>query len=107
MAGLMYNTDKRRMLPQLERVSTYLDTKNVTRHTVLKKPPLSVPIFNLKDEDLAGKIIKWSANKNRASAGDIFCQAFIEDRLSEIHEIQNYLSSGDSPNRILNWLFAK
>lgn len=65
MSGLIYYTDKRRVLPQLERTNSYKDTRNVTNLTdEAKKQTWQQPIINLKDDDLIKKLTEWKVSKN-------------------------------------------
>lgn len=107
MSGLIYYTDKRRVIPQIERKTTYVDTHNVTNLVVLPKIASQMkPILNLKDDDLSIKIEEWKKTKDIDLAGDIISQALIQKNSKNIDEIKKHLIKSYPNDVILNWLFS-
>jgi tetratricopeptide (TPR) repeat protein len=106
MSGLIYYTDKRRVIPQIERKAVYEDTLNVTNQIVVQKNNSKMrPILKLKEEDLAIKIEEWKQTKDFDLAGDIISQSLLQKSTKDIQEIKKYLLSNKPNDEILNWLF--
>lgn len=106
MSGLIYYTDKRRVLPILERTNTYIDTFNLTKADVSKeKINFMRPLINLKDENLSEKITEWRKSKNYNLAGDILSQSLISNKQEEVEDIKKYLLSTFPNDTVLKWLF--
>lgn len=107
MSGSIYFKDDRKVLPQLERTSTYKDTES----PVNIKNELGVnsmqPIINLKEENLDNKLIEWRKSKNYSLAGDILSQAIVSKKLEDYTEVKEYLLSNYPKDTILKWLFGE
>lgn len=107
MSGLIYHTDKRRVIPQLERANSYIETINVTNPIITKKNNSKFePKFIAKEENLSSKIEEWKKTKDHSLAGDIISQALLSNENDEIIEIKNYLISNSPNDQILNFLFG-
>lgn len=106
MAGLLYYTDKRRMLPQLERTSVYKDTVALPDLAASKLNWMR-PIIQLKDESLENKLIEWRKYKNYNLAGDILSQAILLNRMEDFSEVSKYLLSKYPGDDIFQWVFKK
>lgn len=106
MSGLIYYTDKRRVLPILERTDTYLDTLNVTKSSIDNSGNnLMNPIINLKEENLANKVKEWKKSKNYNLAGDILSQSLMSKNSYIVEDVKKYLLSNSPNDTILKWLF--
>ncbi len=107
MAGLIYYTDKRRVIPKLERTGTYLETINVTNPLIKKtKSNRFEPEFIINDEDLFSKIEEWKKTKSHSLAGEIISQALLTNMSNEIAEIKKHLISSSPNDQVLNFLFG-
>jgi|GEM_PF-6605737 len=107
MAGLLYYTDKRRVLPQLERTSVYKDTVALPTLSDLSKLNWMRPIVQLKDESLNDKLIEWRKSKDHNLAGNILSQAITLNRIEEFSEVSSYLLKKYPADDIYNLLFKK
>lgn len=106
MAGLVYYSGKRRVLPQLERTTAYIDTLNITnKKSEYQKHGWMLPIINLKDDDLASKLVEWKKTKNFNLAGDILSQAIILNKTEEVAVVKKHLLSNFPSDIILSWLY--
>jgi hypothetical protein len=107
MSGLIYHTDKRRVIPQLEKTATYVETHNATGPvTITKKRGVMLPIINLKDDDLTKKIEEWKKSKSYDLAGDIISQAMILQKNDEVEFIKKHLIENYPKDEMFNWLFS-
>jgi hypothetical protein len=108
MSGLIYYTDKRSVLPQLERTKTYIDTQNISEEVkLLRKTGFMSPKINLIDENIDNKLIEWKKSKNYNLAGDILSQALLAHRDDGIEIIKKHLLSKYPTDSIYKWLFDK
>jgi tetratricopeptide (TPR) repeat protein len=107
MAGLIYYTEKRRVLPQLERVATYKDTVALPPLADLSKLNWMQPIIQLKDGSLHDELSEWRKSKNYNLAGNILSQAILLNRTDEFDEVSAYLLGKYPGDNIYKWLFRK
>lgn len=107
MAGLIYHTDKRRMLPQLERATSYKDTVALPVLPDLSKLNWMRPIIQLKDENLLDKLKEWRKSKDYNLAGNILSQAIILNRVEEYSEVSDYLLKKYPADHVYKWLFKR
>jgi hypothetical protein len=107
MAGLIYYTDKRRMLPQLERTTVYRDTIALPVLDDLSKLNWMRPIIQLKNESLEDKLVEWRKSKNYNLAGAILSQAILLNQAEQFSEVSDYLLRKYPSDIVFNWLFKK
>ncbi len=107
MPGLIYHTDKRNVLPQLERTTTYIETLKLSIPGIENgKSKYLSPFINLKDDNLDDKLIEWKESKNLNLAGDIISQAIVLNKSKDIEVVKNYLLANFPTDNILQWLYS-
>jgi len=105
MAGLIYHSDKRRVIPQIERAEKF--KKSILPLEELGNQHFIKPTIEFKDEELESKIEKWKTTKSKKLGGDILSSAIVNDEMEKIRDIVSYLKTNYPNDIILNKIFDK
>jgi len=100
MSSLLYNSDKRRLLPKIERFEDYQEKRAIRGKASIKK--INESIFQFKDDDLSIKLEEWKENKSKHLAGEILSHAIITEELSKVQEVKKYLEAENDV--IIDWI---
>lgn len=104
MSGLIYHTDKRRVLPKIERFGLYKETEDIFSNIKSKSNPNQAVIKFHKD-DFDDKLQLWNRNKTKLLSSEIISSAIINKRLDEVQDVIDYLRDISPNDEIMKFLF--
>ncbi len=88
MSNIKFHSDKRRILPKIERSEVYESKRQIK--FAHKPTKFNDPIIEFKDEDINLKYEKWAKNKSTNEAGEILSQAIVDNNSELKKEVLKY-----------------
>lgn len=104
MSQLIYHSDKRRVLPKIERVSDFQEKRALRSITKVEKNNQN--LVEYKQDDLTVKLEEWKKEKSRSLAGDILSHAIVTDQIKYVEEVKKSLLN-DKNDLISQWIFNR